>query len=100
MVEECPRCGLRFHRLAGHWTGDIGLNTIVTFTLLFFVLLGITLATWPDVNLRLLGGAAAIAAIVVPLAFHPFSKTIWLAFDLAIRPLEPGEAPRAPMQAE
>jgi hypothetical protein len=28
---------------------------------------------------------------VVPIAFFPYSKTIWLAIDLGLHPLEPGE---------
>jgi hypothetical protein len=30
-------------------------------------------------------------AIVVPIAFYPFSKTLWSAVDLAMRPLEPDD---------
>jgi multisubunit Na+/H+ antiporter MnhE subunit len=33
--------------------------------------------------------AIVATAIVVPLAFYPFSKTLWSAIDLAMRPLEP-----------
>ncbi len=29
-----------------------------------------------------------IGALVVPLLFFPFSRTIWCAIDLAMRPLE------------
>jgi uncharacterized protein (DUF983 family) len=60
MVERCPRCALRFERIEGHWTGDLGINTIVV-------------------------------AAVTPLAFFPFSKTLWLVIDLTMRPLESGE---------
>jgi hypothetical protein len=28
-------------------------------------------------------------AVVVPLVFFPWSKTLWSAIDLAMRPLEP-----------
>jgi uncharacterized protein (DUF983 family) len=89
--ETCPRCGLRFARLEGHWSGDIGINTIISFTLLYVVLLGGTLVMWGDVNVALLGALTATVAVVFPIAFVPFAKTLWVAIDLAMRPLEPGE---------
>lgn len=92
MRARCPRCGLRFQRLAGHWTGDLGINTIVTFTVMFAVLLGVTLATWPDVDIAALAVATAAVALGVPVAFFRTAKTLWSAIDLLLRPLEPGEA--------
>lgn len=91
MVERCPRCGLRFERIEGHWTGDLGINTIVSFGALLLTLLVGTLTTYPDVPTRPLLIIALMVATIVPLAFYPFSKTIWLAIDLMMRPLEPGE---------
>lgn len=91
MKERCPRCGLRFERIEGHWTGDIGVNTIVSFGVLLVVLLGGFLLTWPDPPIGALIGAVAFTALFMPLFFLPFSKTVWLAADLMMRPLEPGE---------
>lgn len=50
------------------------------------VFLGILLATWPDPpwDLLLYGGMALM--LVVPFLFFPFSKTLFLAFDLTFRP--------------
>ena len=91
MEPVCPRCGLRFERMEGQITGDIGVNTIVSFGMLLVVLLGGFLLTWPDPPIGLLIGASAATAVLVPLFFLPFSKTVWLAADLMMRPLEPGE---------
>jgi uncharacterized protein (DUF983 family) len=91
MIDRCPRCGLRFNRIEGHWTGDIGINTIVSFGALLIVLLAGFLLTWPEPPGAALVAACVATAAVVPLAFLPFSKTIWLAIDLMLRPLEPGE---------
>ncbi len=91
MVANCPRCGLRFERSEGHWTGDLGLNTIVSFTVVFGVLLGGFLLTYPNVPGTELLIATIGAAIMVPIAFFPLSKTIWLAIDLQLRPLEAHE---------
>jgi uncharacterized protein (DUF983 family) len=87
----CPRCGLRFNRLEGQWSGDIGINTIVTFTLLYFVLLGGTLLMWGDVKVGVLAVAALAVVLVFPVLFVPVAKTLWLAIDLMMRPLQPDE---------
>ena len=91
LAERCPRCDLRFERIEGHWTGDLGINTIVSFgTLLIALVIGFLLS-WPEApGVALFVIAVAIAGFV-PLVFFPFSKTIWLAIDLILRPLEPGE---------
>jgi uncharacterized protein (DUF983 family) len=70
MKERCPRCNLKFNRMEGQWSGDIGTNTVV------MVAIGI---------------AAVAVALIMPIFFLPYSKTLWLAVDLLMRPLEPGE---------
>jgi uncharacterized protein (DUF983 family) len=91
LLPRCPRCGLRFRRLEGHWSGDIGINTIVSFTLLFFVLLGGTLLMWGDLNVMALAIAATAVTLVFPVAFVPVAKTLWTAIDVMMRPVEPDE---------
>jgi len=50
------------------------------------IFLGILLATWPSPpwDALLYGGMALM--VVVPFLFFPFSKTLFLAFDLTFRP--------------
>lgn len=92
LAERCPRCRLRFERIEGHWLGALGLNTIVSFVVLFVVVVvGLTLSH-PDYRMAPLLAAATATAVLVPLAFYPSSKTTWTAIDLLMRPLEPGEA--------
>jgi len=91
LAERCPRCNLRFERIEGHWTGDLGINTIVSFGTLLIALIVGFLLSWPEApGIALFIVAISIAGLM-PLAFFPFSKTIWLALDLIFRPLEPGE---------
>lgn len=92
MRDRCSRCGLRFERIEGHWLGSLGLNTIVSFTALFGVLLAGMVITWPDPPVVPLVAVGVGTAVLVPLLFFPFSRTLWTAIDLAMRPLEPGEA--------
>ena len=91
LVERCPGCGLRFERIEGHWLGALGLNTIVSFSVLFVVVVVALVASHPDYEPVPLAVAAVSAAVIVPLAFYPSSKTTWTAIDLAMRPLDPGE---------
>jgi hypothetical protein len=97
MVERCPGCGLRFRRLEGHWSGDIGINTVVTFALLWLVMLGGTLVTWGHVNYVAIGITAGLVVFVFPVFFMPFAKTLWVAIDVIMRPVEVDELARVPV---
>jgi len=50
------------------------------------IFLGILLYTWPAPpwNWLLYGGVALM--VILPVLFYPFSKTLFLAFDLIFRP--------------
>ncbi|HEY8524863.1 MAG TPA: DUF983 domain-containing protein [Acidimicrobiales bacterium] len=91
MRERCPRCSFPLERIEGHWIGALGMNTIVSFGALFLTIAGTLVASYPDVPTRPLMVASVAVAIVVPLVFFPFSKTLWSAIDLAMRPLEPDD---------
>lgn len=91
MVANCPTCGFRFHRVEGHWIGSLGLNTIVSFgALLISVVVGFAVTT-PDPPVGVLIGVSLAVALVVPVVFFPWSRTIWSAIDLLMRPLEPDD---------
>lgn len=92
MHDRCAHCNLRFERVVGHWFGSLTLNTIVTFGALLVLIMGLFLASWPDRPPGNLMFLAVATCIVVPAIFTPFSRTLWLAADLKMRPLEPGEA--------
>ena len=86
LVERCPRCGLRFEREEGYWTGAMGANIIAT-ELVFVALMILTFVlTWPEPPVRemIIGGVAF--TLLFPMLFYPFSKTIWMAFDRAFHP--------------
>ena len=94
--ERCPTCGLRMERTPGMWLGSIGINTIVTFAALFVALVVSIVATWPDIPVVPLTLVAVGVAITVPIVFFPFSRTLWLAVDLAMRPPKPEEFEAGP----
>lgn len=93
LAERCPGCHLRFERIEGHWLGALGLNTIVSFSALFAVVVVGLVLSHPTYDMAPLLIAAVTTAILVPLVFFPSSKTMWTAIDLCMRPLDPGEAP-------
>lgn len=90
--DRCPRCAFPLEqRIEGHWLGALGINTIVSFGLLLLTLVVGLVATYPDIATGPLVTATVTVAIVVPLVFYPFSKTLWSAIDLAMRPVEPAD---------
>lgn len=88
MAPTCPTCGLVFCRVPGQWLGSWFLNICLAQTVVMLILLLGVGFTWPDPPMVLISVAAGVAALVVPFAFFPWSRTIWLAIDLAMRPLE------------
>lgn len=91
MADRCSRCDLRFERIEGHSTGALGINTVVSVVVVFIVGIAGFLLTFPELPLPPLVATITTVAAVFPVFFYPFSKTIWTAIDLRIRPPEPGE---------
>jgi uncharacterized protein (DUF983 family) len=91
MRDDCPRCDLHFERVEGQWIGAIAMNTILTLlVLLGLIVVGFGLS-YPDAPPKGLLVACVLSAALGPLLFHPFSRTIWLAIDLALRPVSADE---------
>ncbi len=91
MAPQCPRCGLTFERIEGHWVGAVGINTVVSFGSLLVILVVGILATFPDIAVVPLVTLSVADAILFPLLFDPVSRTLWTGIDIAMRPLEPFE---------
>jgi uncharacterized protein (DUF983 family) len=91
MAATCPQCGLRFERESGYWVGAVTFNTAFGIAV-FLVSLGLSLLlTWPEVPwswMAPLTGGVAVAAVVLA---YPYVKLLWVAYDLRVHPLEPGE---------
>jgi uncharacterized protein (DUF983 family) len=93
IVQRCPRCGYPFERIEGQFIGAVGMNTILTFgALLITLVIGLVL-TAPDVRVAPILIVSVSIALLMPIFLYPYSKTIWTAIDLRMRPLEPGETP-------
>jgi hypothetical protein len=62
----------------------MAINLGITETVFGVVLVGVALATWPDVPWVGLTIGAVVLNTVVPVLFYPFSKTIFIAIDLVL----------------
>jgi uncharacterized protein (DUF983 family) len=90
MKDRCPACGMRFEREPGFFVGAYLINLAITEGLLFLAVMGFVLVAANDGNrgltVPLVIGLAV--AVIAPILFYPFARTIWSAIDLAMRPLE------------
>lgn len=94
MRERCPGCGYLFEREEGFFLGAYVVNLAVAeglVLLLAVVPCIILFANYPDVSVVPVILAGVAAAIVGPLVFYPFSKTVWTAIDLILRPVDAWE---------
>ena len=91
IVDRCPRCNLEFERIDGHLAGALGINTVDSIAVVFGVGIVAGLLTFPELPLVPLVTTITLVAALFPILFYPFSKTVWTAIDLRMRPPEPGE---------
>ncbi|MEA2001617.1 MAG: DUF983 domain-containing protein [Actinomycetota bacterium] len=86
MAERCPRCDLEFERIDGHLSGALGINTVVSIVVLLVVGIAGFVLTFPELPLAPLVSTAIAVSVLFPIFFYPFSKTVWTAIDLRMRP--------------
>src|SRR5581483_4857228 len=93
LKERCPTCGMRFEREEGFWLGGYVIN-IAAGEAALLVLLAILIAqlagggsvpVWPYVI------AGAVIAIGGPMVTFPYSRTVWSAIYLVMKPLSTDE---------
>lgn len=90
MKERCPGCGYLFEREEGFFLGAYVINLVIAqgaVIVLAVVPAIVLLARNPDTSIVPMVVAGVAGAILAPLVFYPFSKTIWTAFDLILRPV-------------
>jgi uncharacterized protein (DUF983 family) len=87
MRPYCPACGLPLERgEQGYQVGSYMFNIVASELIFVIGFLGVALATWPSPPWQLLQYGGIILMLLAPLLFFPFSKTLFLAFDLLFRP--------------
>ena len=87
MRERCPVCGLKVERGdEGYQVGSYMFNIVAAELLFAALFIGAIVLTWPTPPWTLLEYGGIVLMILAPFAFFPFSKTLFLAFDLIFRP--------------
>ncbi|MDB4909912.1 MAG: putative rane protein [Gemmatimonadetes bacterium] len=85
--ERCPRCGLRVER-EGHdyMAGSLMFNIVLAEMIFAAAFVAYLIITWPHPNWNMLEIVAPAGMAIAPFVLFPFSKLVWLAADLALRP--------------
>lgn len=83
-IEDCcPRCGYRFAPETGYFVGGYVINLvgveIITLIAVIVILLRSNLSLWEQEAIGI------GAAIVLPILFFPWSRTLWMALDLTMQ---------------
>lgn len=89
LVPSCPVCGLGFERgEQGYWLGAYFFNLMAVETVFGVWIMGVLWWTWPAPPWDLVQAGSVVLMLVAPFALFPWSKTLFLAFDLLVRPPE------------
>lgn len=89
MAPECPSCHLAFHRGEdGYSLGALWFNLLFAEMVNTAIWVTVAIRTWPDVPWDTLQWVGPLMAVLLPIVFLPFAKTLFLAFDLCFRPVE------------
>jgi uncharacterized protein (DUF983 family) len=93
MAERCPTCGLALERgeHSDFWIGAYVFNLAFGEGIAFGVLVIWMIATHPNQPWTRIEIVGLLLAVILPFVFFPFSRTLWLAWDLSFRPSEPGD---------
>jgi uncharacterized protein (DUF983 family) len=87
MRERCPVCGLKLERgEEGYQVGSYMFNIVAAELVFAALFLGAVVLTWPTPPWKVLEYGGIALMVVAPFVFFPFSKTLFLAFDLLFRP--------------
>ena len=83
--ERCRSCGIHWRREEGFELGAVTVNIVLTFIVLTAAMTVGFVMTSPDIPVVPMVLALVGVAVLMPIVIYPFTFTIWLAFDLAVR---------------
>ena len=86
MTKTCPSCGLVYERMPGYWLGSMILNFAVTAASFLAVFVVIVATTWPDPPWTTIWVVSMLIAGITPFLAFPWTRTVFSAIDLALRP--------------
>jgi len=89
MKPACPGCGLNFNRgESGYALGAMWFNLLAAEAVTITIAITTIVSTWPHPPWDVLQYTGPAEALIMPLLFYPFSKTLFLTFDLCFRPVD------------
>ena len=91
--DHCRQCGLALERgeSSDFWIGAYVFNLVAGEVLAIGIPIVWMVASAPHQPWTLIEIVAAVLCVALPFLFFPFSRTLWLAWDLSFRPVEPGD---------
>jgi uncharacterized protein (DUF983 family) len=94
LADSCPHCGLALERgeRSDFWIGAYVFNLVAGEVLAIGIPIVWMIVSAPHQPWTAIEILAAVLCVALPFAFFPFSRTLWLAWDLSFRPVEPGDA--------
>ena len=75
----------------GYLVGSYMFNIAAAELVFLVVFLAVLAAAWPDPPWTVLTWVDGALVVILPLLFYPFSKTLFLGFDLIFNPVKPEE---------
>ena len=92
VLPRCSVCNLRFERSdESYFSGAVFFGLLLGEMIFAVSLLVVLLVMWPDVPWDMLTPVMTAGMIIVMVLMIPFSKLVWLAVDVAVRPVQPHE---------
>jgi O-antigen ligase len=94
MKARCPNCGLALERgeHSDFWIGAYVFNLAAGEVIAIGIPAVWMIASAPRQPWVAIEIVAGLLCVALPILFFPFSRTLWLAWDLSFRPQEPGDA--------
>jgi uncharacterized protein (DUF983 family) len=91
--DTCATCGLAFERgeRSDFWIGAYVFNLVIGEVIALGVPVGWMIIAAPKVPWVRVEFVAIVLCVTLPILFFPFSRLLWLAWDLSFRPSEPGD---------
>ncbi len=94
MADRCPGCGYQFAREEGFFLGAYVMNLAIAQGLVMVLAVIPTIVMLdanPDASLLPVFVGGLLGAVFAPLVFYPYSKTLWVAIELSLRPVDEAE---------
>ena len=93
MKDTCPACALALERgeSSDFWVGAYVFNLVIGEVVALGVPIVWMIVSAPRQPWTLIEIVAVVLCVGLPFLFFPFSRTLWLAWDLSFRPSEPGD---------